>query len=169
MGRVTPFLAILFLITLFSACCSVKKAEKAPSAQASLAVGPTVIIYKTMKDYSKLVPIILSDDKKTLESYPGIKDVFFNDSLAYPTKLHNGYWLDNRGINKNVAFINLTYEAFAKLPMTPSAEELMNMIIDRQPVIGMYSCGNRSSYKDIVLELNTRIDAGDFSAFKKIK
>jgi len=139
------------------------------SEQNAFSPAPKVIIYQTKTDYSKLVPVILSDDKKSVESYPDIKDVYFNGKLAYPIQLHNGYWLDNRGITKNAAFIKLTYEEYSKLSKTPSPEELINMIIDIQPFVSMYSCGSRSSFKNIENELNTLIDAGNFSAFIKIK
>jgi hypothetical protein len=131
--------------------------------------SPKAIIYQLKKDYSKLVPIILSDDKKSIESYPDIKDIYFGGVLAYPTQLHNGYWMDNRGINLNVAFISLTYEEYSKLKKTPLPEELMHMIIDRDPLVGMYSCGTRASYKNIESDLNSRIDANDFSTFTKLK
>jgi hypothetical protein len=77
--------------------------------------------------------------------------------------------LDNRGINKNVAFLNLSYEAYSKLGTTPSPGQLMKMIADDDPLKIMYSCGIKSSYKNIEQELNSKIDAGDFSAFEKMK
>lgn len=160
--------AILVSFVIFS-CGSAKKAENMKSNQNALIPGPKAIIYQTKDDYSKLVPVILSNDKKLIESYPDIKDVFYDGSLTYPTQLHKGYWLDNRGISSNVAFIKLTYEEYSKLPKTPSPQELMEMIIDTQPIISMYSCGPRASYQDIIIELNTKIDADDFSAFIKIK
>jgi hypothetical protein len=43
------------------------------------------------------------------------------------------------------------------------------MITDSDPIVVMYDCGLRSSYRDIIKELNSKIDAGDFSAFTKIK
>lgn len=169
MRRTTFFSSIMLFGALISSCCSARKAEHVKSGQAFYVTGPEVIIYQTKKDYSKLIPIILSDDKKSIISYPDVKDVFYNGILAYPTQLHEGYWLDNRGINKNVAFIKLTYDEYSKLPITPSAEELMNMIIENEPIIRMYSCGIRSSYKDIETELNSKIDNVNFSTFKKIK
>ncbi len=161
--------AILLLSGVISSCCSTKKAESMKTEQKVNIPGPKIIIYKTKKDYSKLVPIILSDDKKSIESYPDVKDVYRGDSLAYPTRLHNDYWLDNRGINLNVAFISLTYEEYSKLRETPSSEELINMIIDSQPLVSMYSCGTRASYQDVESELNSKIDANDFSRFTKLK
>lgn len=161
--------SVIFSILAILSCGNTRKIDTMKSGQNVLSIGPKVIIYQTNKDYSKLVPIILSEDKKSVESYPDIKDVYFNGNLAYPTRLHNGYWLDNRGIGVNVAFINLTYEAYSKLSGTPIPEELLNMIVDAQPLVEMYTCGLRSSYVDIEKELNAKIDAGDFSSFTKIK
>ncbi len=163
-------LSSTFLFTLvILSCGSTKKAENMKSTQNVQVPGPKAIIYQTKEDYSKLVPVILSDDKKTIESYPDVKDVYFNGSLAYPTQLHKGYWLDNRGIGENVAFLKLTYEEYSKLQKTPSPEELMMMVTETQPIVNMYSCGLKSSYMDIVKELNTKIDTDDFSSFIKIK
>jgi len=162
--------SVIFLLSgVIASCCSTKKAESMKTEQKVNIPGPKVIIYKTKKDYSKLVPIILSDDKKSIESYPDIKDVYRGDSLAYPTQLHKDYWLDNRGINLNVAFIRLTYEEYSKLNETPSSEELLNMVIDNQPLVSMYSCGTRASYQDVESELNSKIDSNDFSTFTELK
>jgi len=169
MGRFLTLSTVLLISGVIISCGSAKKAENMNSDQKAFLSGPKAIIYQTKMDYSKLVPVILSEDKKSIESYPDIKDVYFNERLAYPTQLNKGYLLDNRGINANVAFIKLTYEEYSKLPKTPSQEELMKMIIDAQPIVSMYSCGLRSSYQDIGNELNTKIDIGDFSMFEKIK
>lgn len=169
MRRFLFFSTIILISGTIVSCCSAKNAENMKSDQKSFLPGPKAIIYQTKMDYSKQVPIILSDDKKSIESYPDVKDVYFNESLAYPTQLHKGYLLDNRGINANVAFIKLTYEEYSKLPKTPTPAELMKMFIDAQPIVSMYSCGLRSSYQDIGKELNMKIDSDDFSMFVKIK
>lgn len=161
--------AMLLLSGLILSCSSAKKAESKKTDPMEKITGPTVIIYQTKKDYSKLVPIILSEDKKSIESYPGIKDVYMGNSLAYPTRLHNNYWLDNRGINLNVAFISLTYEEYSELKETPTPEELINMIVDKQPLVSMYNCGSRASYQDVESDLNSKIDANDFSFFTELK
>ena len=154
---------------MITSCYTAKNPANAQNSQKVSIPGPKAIIYKTRKDYSKLVPVILSKDKMTLVSYPDIKDVYFNGILAMPTQLHKGFLLDNRGISKNVAFIKLTYEEYSKLAKTPDAGKLIEMIIDKDPLIRMYSCGIRSTYKNIEQELNSKIDAGDFSKFIKIK
>jgi len=175
MVRSTLLISFILTATLISGCrpakntAQVKNTDLVKSGHVSSVNEPEVIIYKTTRNYSEFVPVILSEDKKAIESYPDVKDVYYKGKLAYPTPLHKGYWLDNRGISKNVAFTKLTYESYSKLPVTPSAKNLMSMITDSKPVKSMYSCGKRSSYKNIVAELNAKIDAGDFSAFKKIK
>jgi hypothetical protein len=169
MKRLRILTSILIISGIFTACCSAKKAEKSKSTANVSIPGPKAIIYETTSDYSKLVPVTLSDDGKSIVSYPDVKDVFYNGELAYPTLLSKGFLLDNRGIDANVAFINLTYEDYSKLPVTPSPAELMNRIVDKKPLKSMYSCGVRSSYKNIVQELNAKIDAGDLSAFTKLK
>ena len=131
--------------------------------------GPRVIVYKTRADYYYNVPVILSDDKSEIVSYPGIKDLYYKGKLAYPTRLNEGYLLDNRGINSNVAFLNYTYEQFSTLEKTPSAEELLNNILDKDPVTEMYSCGSKFDFRDVVNELNEVIDNNKLSSFQKIK
>jgi hypothetical protein len=169
MTRILSISTLILISGMIVSCCSTKKAESMKTDQNAFITGPKAIIYQTKEDYSKFVPIILSDDKKSIESYPDIKDIYFNGRLAYPTPLHKDYWLDNRGVSINIAFINLTYEEYSKLPKTPLPEELMKMIIDTEPIVTMYSCGLRSSYQNIETELNAKIDAGNFSSFKKMK
>lgn len=168
MNRIIVF-SFLLISAVISSCCTAKKAVSPITNPAVSIPGPKAVIYQTKKDYSKFVPVILSDDKKSLVSYPDIIDVFYNGKLAYPTPLHNGYLLDNRGIGKNVAFINLTYDEYSKLAKTPTADQLMDMIIDKDPLTKMYSGKLKASYIDIEQELNAIIDKGDFSNFVKIK
>jgi hypothetical protein len=164
------FMAIALMANLVSICsCGVCKHDAKKKSEAAQFTSPQAIIYTTKGDYSNLVPVILTPDKKGIASYSDIKDVYFKGVLAYPTALHNGYLLDNRGISENVAFIKLTYEQYAALPSTPSAEELTKMIVDKNPLEKMYSCGQRSKFVSIADELNSRIDKDDFSGFIRIK
>lgn len=154
---------------IIAGCCTAKKSQNTQKDQAVTRLGPKIIIYQTKKDYSKLVPVMLSDDKKTIVSYPDIRDVYYNGSLAYPTPLHQGFLLDNRGINGNVAFLNLSYEEYSKLAKTPTSEELMKMIIDKDPISKMYVGGVKTSDAELESDLNSKIDSNDFSSFIKIK
>lgn len=129
------------------------------SKAASLAMAsPKVIIYKMKKDYSHHVPVILSEDKKSLVSYPDPKDVYYNGRLAYPTPLNDGYWLDNRGIGPNVAFLSYTYEEYSNFTDVPDINTLYKKIIDKDPIKEMWAGGQRFSYGgDIINELNDLI------------
>ena len=76
---------------------------------------------------------------------------------TYPTRLANGWLLDNRGISRNVAFLSYTYEEYAALPSTPRASELMDKIIDNDPLTDYRVMGSRYEYKDLVPELNEKL------------
>ena len=123
---------------------------------------PAVVIYKTKKDYSQNVPVGLSEDKMKIVSYPAISDVKIWGKYPYPTRLEDGYLLDNRGISQNVAFLSYTYEEYAALPATPSVSTLMEKIIDKDPLIEIHNCGNRSQYNNLIKELNELIRSGKF-------
>ncbi len=167
MRGITLIYSVVILSVCFSSCSSGKKI--AGSAVQSNAMVPGVIIYQTTRDYSKNVPVILSEDKKSITSYPGVSDVYTGEKLAYPTALANGFWLDNRGINQHVAFLGITYEEYAKLTQTPTADELIKMIVDSSPLQCMYKGNARDSYTNIVKDLNKKIKKGDFSGFEKLK
>ena len=131
--------------------------------------SPPCIIYRTKSDYSMNVPVILSADKSKIVSYPDIKDIYYNGKLSVPTFLANGFLLDNRGIGLQVAFLDFTYEEYSKLSSTPPATDLMNILIDKDPLIEMYQCGRRSQYADIEQELNVLIISGKLNTCKKLK
>jgi hypothetical protein len=166
------------IITLLSACfvftsCSHHVATttaSTPSKKGTVAVSsPPCIIYKTRTDYSMYVPVMLSADKSKVESYPDIKDIYYQGKFALPTLLVNGYLLDNRGIGPQVAFMWYTYEEYSKLPSTPHPTDLMSLIQDKDPLVEMYQCGQRSQYTNIEQELNDIIKSGKLSTCKKLK
>ena len=119
---------------------------------------PHIIIYKTTKDYSYNVPVILSEDKSQIVSYPHPTDLFFCEKLALPSQLHNGYLLDNRGIGKNVAFLKYSYEEYSKLQVVPALSELYKSIIDKNPLIELWDCGTKTNFNDLEKQLNEWID-----------
>jgi len=120
-------------------------------------------------DFSKNVPVILSEDKSRISSYPGRTDIKYGNSFAYPTILREGFLLDNRGINEHVAFLDYTYEEYGKLEKNPGADELLGHIIEYDPLVEMYSCGVRYEYKNLVDELNDIIAAGKFEGCVRLK
>lgn len=151
-------------MTIFCACETVKNSHKPVSTtpqsvntSASQTLDFSIqstLIYKTKNDYFNNVPVILSEDKAMIISYPAPSDVYYNGKLAYPKRLDNNYLLDNRGINQNVAFLKLTYEEYSKLSKAPSIKEMYEMIIDKDPISELCNCGNRQQFKNEVSEIN---------------
>ena len=163
-GKTMLFLMIF--TRLFWSCTT----EHAISSGSKLDIpGAKCIIYKTRGDYLRFVPVILTVDKSGLVSFPGITDLTRNGQLAFPTLLTDGYLLDNRGIGKDVAFLKLSYEEYVKLPSTPRAEELMKMILDDDPLLEMYDCGNLSQYPDPPESMNQLIRSGNLKHQKRLK
>ena len=154
-------LSVFTTISLFSCKCQ-KSGEKSArqnyKTEVNANVIAPVIIYKTNADFYFNVPVILSDDKTDIISFPDIIDVFYNGKLAYPTRLENGYLLDNRGVGKNVAFLKYTYEEYSKLPATPTKEELLKMILNKNPLTELYKCDKLP--KNNVQMLNEAIKKG---------
>ena len=171
--HLTLFIAFALLM---GSCSSSKKTDKTAKEEKEMkengtvaVTGPPVIIYKTKGDYYDKVPVILSEDKSKVVSYPGARDLYKGDKLALPTRLHDGYLLDNRGINENVAFLNISYENFTKMQRVFTAGQLYEMILDKDPLTVMYNCGKKGKFKDEVSELNDIIDKGDLQKCKKLK
>lgn len=171
--------SILILIMIVFAMPGCKPMQKngdknVPSVPAKttefFAALPHVIIYKTKKDYSHRVPVILSEDKTQILSYPHPADLVLGDKLALPMPLHKGYLLDNRGIGKHVAFLKYTYEAYSKLKDAPSIEELQQNILDRDPLLELWDCGKKTYFRDLEKDLNECIDKDLLSQkFKRIR
>lgn len=167
---------ILFLtiLLLFQDCSLSKKKETAMKKQPSkieldYSTGPPTVIYKTKKDYSSNVAVSLSDDKSKIISFPDPSDVFYNGKLAYPTQLNNGYLLDNMGINTNVAFLSITLEQYQGYKEIPSIEQLYQLIIDKDPLLEFYNCGNRHSLQNEVKDLNNLINNSHLPKCKCLK
>lgn len=130
--------ASLLAVALISCNTARKQAE---DIQIEFGTKPT-IIYKTTEDYSAFVPVMLSEDKRSIVAYPGPADVYYKDTLAYPTPLADGYWLDHRGINNRVAFLDITYEEYAKMSQKLLPEQLVKHIQDKAPLVACYDCGS---------------------------
>lgn len=169
-----PVIVLLITaITLFS--CSSKSVPEGSSNMNEKASGvvtmaaPPCIIYKTKGDFDKNVPVILSSDKSKVISYPDVRDIYYKGEFAYPSKLSKGYLLDNRGISPDVAFLKYTYEEYSKLEKTPTAAELYNNILNRDPLAEMYDCGSRAAFADPVKELNALIESGSLEDSKRLK
>ena len=119
--------------------------------------GPHSIVYKTKADYFKNVPVVLDDEKKMIFTYPAKEDLKLGNDFQYPTRLKGDWLLDNRGINKNVAFLKLTYEEYYNLKEIPAPDELYNLIIDKDPLTQMCDCGLKKVFKNEKKQLNNLI------------
>lgn len=158
----TGIISIVFTCLLFACKSNTAKSGKTnvaftPDFKTS---GPPALVYKTKADYTNLVPVMLSDDKSVIVSYPHPTDVKQGDVMKTPTALKKGYWLDNKGIGKNVAFLKLTYAEYATLNEAPSLDEMMSMIVDKDPLTELCNCGNKTALTSPIEQLNNLIDSG---------
>jgi hypothetical protein len=173
MYKILPITALLFLLQSCSGNRAVPEDTAATLAPVprnkvlGYAAGPHAIVYKTVKDYADKVPVIMDKNRVKIVSYPAPSDVYYNGNLAKPAALKNGYLLDNRGINKDVAFLEYTYEEYSQLKEAPSMSELLAKIIDKEPLQIMFDCGLRSQYRDEAKELNQLIDS-DFEGLEPL-
>lgn len=158
----------LIMVSILIACKSTKQVSSLKNQPQTGYINENqqTIIYKTIKDYSDFVPVIMNADKTEIISYPAPADLFYDGKLAKPTALKNGYLLDNRGITENIAFLSYTYETYSKLKQAPPSEELLLKIIDKNPLLEMYYCGSRIQYSDEIQKFNNLID-NNFSECKK--
>lgn len=173
----SPFLQILIPCLMIAAVScktpdkiTVQNIEKkevnkgTPPSGVHYAIAP-VMIYKTKTDYYHNVPVSLTEDGSVIASYPAITDLFLGDGFAYPTPLEGGYWLDNRGIGVGTAFLDLTYEQYTALPETPSPDELMNHLLDTDPILELYKC---PCHRDTTL-INRMIREGKLHTCSRLK
>ena len=159
---------LLILSLLFLSGCGVPKnagstemkTMENPTLNYGTKVSTPALVYKTRADYYNRVPVLMNTEKNRILSYPDPTDLNYGNKLALPTKLKNGYLLDNRGIGINVAFLTYTYETYAALTKVPDMTQLMDSILDKKPLSELWDCGSRSLYKNEVDELNTLIDKG---------
>jgi len=117
-----------------------------------------VLVYKTKADYTNKVPVLLNDEKTMIVSYPAPSDLFNEEYFFYPTALKSGYLLDNKGINKNVAFLNITYQEYIALKEPMTLSQMYDLIIDKAPLLELCNCGNKSAFNNIELQINELIE-----------
>ncbi|MDR2653450.1 MAG: hypothetical protein LBC68_14285 [Prevotellaceae bacterium] len=169
---------ISIIILAMFGCKTQQKSRKTETGNTATQIAPKpfvaalphVVVYKTTKDYSQNVPVILSDDKKQIVAYPHPNDLYYNGKLALPESLHNGYLLDNRGIGKNVAFLKYTYKEYSKFAEVPSLDELYKNIIDKYPLTELWDCGKQASFTDLQKQLNEIIDRNQLAEkYKRVK
>lgn len=149
------------LMVLVHACQSNKKASNDNRAlfQPQFTPGPPAIVYKTKKDYSNYVPVELSEDGKSIVSYPSREDILMDSSsLLMPDQLSQSYYLDNRGISSRTVYLKMTLNEYAHLDTALSLQDMYGMILDKKPFESMCHCGNKSVFDSIVPQLNAIIE-----------
>lgn len=149
----------LAILLITYGCCSNKKINpiKSASNQDLNNALPSIVIYKTKVNYSRLVPVGLSADKSQIVSYPHPKDVRNDSTLMYPVRLENNFWLDRVGIGTNVAFLGIGMKEYSELTEPLSLEEMEGLIIDNDPLLEMWNCGPKANSTEIISALNNLI------------
>lgn len=166
--KIFHLLVITGITLCIFSCSCMRKTEKQTAEQKTafsidenIPAEPPLVVYKTKADYSKLVPVLLSCDKTHIISYPHPGDLKKGNEYRYPTLLPNGYLLDNKGIAKDVAFLEYTYEEYAAFTTIPSADTLYWRIIDKDPLTAFCICGSRLKFDGNIQQLSDKIDNGD--------
>lgn len=154
------FLFLFFLSLL--AACSVKKTAsvseniRRPDCGLPVYVSENemnnrdlnrLVVYKTRKDYSNLVPIQLSQDKQTIISYPAKEDLV-RVGNKNAQKLENGFLIDLIGVTQNTVFTNFDLDQYQQVA-TPTIEEFKKNIIELDPFIEMYQCERKFTQNEI--------------------
>ncbi len=162
----------LFILLFIVGCTTHRKnidskLDSSLKINSTYSTGPNLIVYKTKENYNNLVPVLLSEDKTQIVSYPHPKDLIVGNDMKLPTELNKGYLIDNRGIGRNVAFLKITYDEYSKLEDAPSLEYLFSKIIDKNPLIEFYNCGLTSSFTAEIQQLNKMINEGELKTICK--
>lgn len=155
----------LFLLLLVLASCKSNNEIKTKINEDMFSeknvTHPPVFVYKTKNNYNNLVPVLLSDDKKEIISYPAPSDLKVGNKLLKPTFLQNGYLLDKKGINKNVAFLKYTYDEYSKFEYPPTLKVLHENILDKEPLLELYNCNIQNNEYVSKNYLNEIINNGE--------
>lgn len=156
-------LVLFIVLFILTGCTSGKKSTKSQTSGTIEFIplfsnNQPTFVYKTNANYNNLVPVLLSDDKSEIISYPDPKDLKAGYTYLLPTLLAKGYLLDNKGINKNVAFLKLSYQEYSELKEIPSVKDLYGYIFDKEPLFELCDCGDRSAFLDITNQLNNIIE-----------
>lgn len=150
-------IAFIFLLSVSCACTKKKNEEKVAHILNGFMSNATMpmVIYKTRSDYSQWLPVQLDASRTKIIQYPSPNDIYYRDTLAVPTTLHDGYLLDNMGLNANSAYTDIALTEYDKVI---SLDSLMSRVLDRYPFLEMYICGNRSIESEPIEKVNFIID-----------
>ena len=160
----------LFFIVLFFVvvACNQTKHSASNSFKPDYTSGASTIIYKTKKDYSHNVPVLLNADKNKVVKMFNAQDFIKNGEIVYPIELEGGYYLDRIGITPQVAYTDFTISAYTKTMMPITAQMLLQHVIDKDPIVEMYDCG-KIDPKNSTEILNKIIKNGDLKNCRRLK
>ena len=116
-----------------------------------------LMVYKPLSDYSSLVWVELSSDKKQVLGFPDPKDI----ANQVSTSLHNGYFTGN--VDKNTAFINIKTDKYAALKRSFTPTQLYSILVYKYPFGELYDCGPKKTPGEDILNANTFIDTAKLS------
>ena len=133
--------SVFFLLVGLCISCGI------PVSDGGTASAP-LVIYKTGKDYRDHVSVQLSPDKKTISAYTAPSDVPFQK----PIELAGGYLLKRMVGN---AFLSLTIEEYARNARRYSAEDLFELVVDKDPYLEIFDCsgccvGDTASLNELI-------------------
>lgn len=158
---------LLFISAIFITLISCKTAQNQPPAPTNRltesSIGgesPQVVVYKTISDFSNYVPVIMNPEKNKIISYPAPADLVKDGLIIRPVQLKQGYLLDQRGINENVAYLNITLDDYTQSTRLPSPEYMLTMILEKNPLAELWYCGKESNFRNKPGELNKLIRKG---------
>lgn len=141
----------IFCISLLAFRCYCQMASFSPR--------PHIIVYKTRKDFSDRVPVVISSDGNKLTSYPDPVDIRAVGLVAKPVRLNKGFLLSTYGIGLRTRFLKLTFEKFGKLERTPGSQELLEQTDRNYPFLEICDCGTTNRNKDsLIVKINEWID-----------
>ena len=122
-------------IALTAAACSHKttqnepvpapREDSRPVAIDGAAYIPRATVFKMSGPYADKVAVTLTPDGR-LSYFPAPSDITPESAPVY---VGNGWWLNRQGIGAGSVFTSWTFDEYARLPKTPSPEEIRSHIL----------------------------------------
>lgn len=142
----TVFLSIALLLSGAGCITRNKGMIEGPAKPGLVEAMPHLMVYRQMSDCSNMLPVVLSEDKSQILSYPHPKDVQMADSvLLYPVVLDSGYFLDRIGITVHTAYLNINLAEYNKREYPFSMDEMLSMVQVKAPFSELWDCGVRGN------------------------
>jgi len=121
-----------------------------------------ISVYKTKADYKNLVSVVLSDDKTKIVAYPGPSDA----KHEFPVLLNSDYLIGSMPGSGNIngAFLSLDIKKYSEMPeFSFTTNQLYQLIVDKNPFLEIYNCGNSTTQAKMVVDINKWIDSNQLA------